>query len=426
MRDSRCNLQPFHSNRLYFGFEFPLVEELGATTGDVSTGLELRLTRKTWYAFAAAKRYAGFSNADVSVLGGGGVDLFDAVQIETQAAHVPYDAAVAPQINNGQVETWEVAGRSDTTVDYPSAAPTDFSRYTGDPARFEELLAPEVYDDALSISVGAEVQARSTSGLVESAQQVVLPGFQGALTSATTGAAELEARGKWRTTRADLRLQYQSAGGTLLSFHDDVVLPSTTATRDALDATLALDHHFVRTGLTPGVLVELFAPAAFAPNATPGPLGPVPLQWTVLSTYGFEPMGVGENPRPILRLGGSLRWDIWHFSLLAEASWTHNRNLPDYTSPFVVSDGVSEPVDSTQLGVVVQGRSEETPPPRPPPRLPRLPRGGGIHLVLSEQTHLTPLPRGRRGRGRGMGFREAGKGSDAPSRTFNTRLCSRP
>jgi len=341
-------LLPFHSDRLYLGFEFPLVDQLGAPQGDVSTGLELRLTRKNWYVFAAAKHYEAFGDSEVSLLGGGGVDLFGALQIEVQGAHVPDEGMTVVTVPGFAVttaETWEAAGRVRYHRGLPIGAPTDFARYASAPARFQELLAPETYDDALSFTVGAEVLVQSTSGL----RPVGVTPFGGLADqsfSESGATAAVEARAKWRTTRADLRLQEQSATAALLDYGAYTSVSPSATTDNGLSATLTVDHHFQVTGLTPGILAELISPAAFAPNSGIWPAGVFPATWTELSSQGLVLLPHNQTPSTIWRVGGSLRWDIWHFSMLAEASWIHDPNR----------EGFSELDHSAQLGVMVQGR----------------------------------------------------------------------
>jgi len=336
-------VMPFHSDRLYLGFGFPLVDELGAIPGDIATGAELRLSRHNWYAFLAGKAFGlrGRQGEFASFLSGAGVELRDVLQLELQAAgeSVQLTDSVGPNVWH-----WGLATRATYHRGLAIGAPTDVSRYESDPARFQELLAPEVYGDGISYSIAGELLTH------------VNIGQRGLSDTHAWESFAIEGRAKWGANRVDLRLQQAAAPdafptGTFSNF----ALAPNSDDADALSATLSADHHFSGTGFTPGLLGEVLRPAGT--RAPTGPVGALS-NWLVAGTLPFEVEAPSEGLQPIYRLAATLRCDLWKLTLLAEASVTKDENTAELAQLESFGETtVFAPAPTTlEAGVMVQGR----------------------------------------------------------------------
>lgn len=323
---------PFHSDRLYLGYAYPLTDLGGAYTfpggpRPVVTGVELRLTREAGYAFAAVKSTMVLDPLELefyrqyTVLAGGGASLGRWVRVEAEGSHA--DLGLAPaDANQGiraPVSQWGAAARLLLHHGSPIGPPTDVARYRNDPARWERLLTPEAYDGRLSSSLSAELLYLRQLGLDGAA-------FNEHVGQTSVGYA-LEGRVKWRGLRGFLRGQYRAAS---LLWTDGPGLPpykalsaNLTSTPGELTATAAADWHFARSGLTPGLSFEAIRPASGEPLPSFGAGSR-----TVVFGEGNQISVLPQGDAPSLEwlAMATLRWDLGQLSALADAFVRQNPN----------------------------------------------------------------------------------------------------
>ena len=355
---------PLHAERLYLGYEFPLTDDLDAIGQSPVTGAELRLARERWYVFASFKT----ENAEnfqvheeerqVTFFGGAGVDLFSALRIEAEGARAEEGFNPEEQVLGLPIAEWGVAARVMFHRGLSIGPQTDYARYQRDPAVWEKLLQPELYDDALSASVAAELLYVKQGGLASTEN------FGWAVTQSAPGYA-LDARLKWRRTRFYLRAQVRSLAliqADALGFPADEAFSSSDELGDELSATVAADHAFELTHLTPGIEAGLTRPASFTPPPRFGGNNPSnefsgTRAVVFTDTNQFEALPVDAEPGLIAFAKLSLRWDLARFSALAEASYRHDANQTAFVSNQL---GVGEPAfansSSFTFDVLVQAR----------------------------------------------------------------------
>ena len=317
-------LLPLHSERIYLGFEFPLTDRIEVQPGPAGpqTGLELRLTRQRWYAFVAAKSqmlavtYDVYNHRGYTELVGGGVDVVPALRVEAEAAHVDLGTNY---LRDGGVPldrvNWGGAARITFHRGSPIGPPADYQRYAGDPAVFEKLLRPELYDDPLSMSLSAEMLYLSEHGLLDASNTP---------TSQSGFGTSVEGRVKWKRLRAFLRGQVRSpkllwfAGGPLQA------QPLAGPIENELSLFAAADYHFPGTGLTPGLSVEVIRPGSLASTA----LSPTGIQGPIVISpqAGFELLPQGADVELSSRTMATLRWQLGQFSALADLFVQHDPN----------------------------------------------------------------------------------------------------
>jgi hypothetical protein len=333
---------PFHSDRLVLGFGYPLADVVGPLKGyGPETGLSLQVHRTGWSAWAAVKSGMIFNEQihegerAFTELLGGAVDVLGRLRLEVQGGHADQGVNPEPQVLGKPVATLAGAARAMFHQGLAIGPPTDDRRYRRDPAVWEDLLRPEVYDDGLSLAVSLE-------GLVLYAQGLADATKVGSIVSETEHGAAFEARVKWQAARAYVRLQTRSLAliqADVLGFppYSAVSTSGSTLTSES-SAQVAVDYAFRSLGLTPGLGFDLTSPATFtaAPGSRPFPS----LTVVVNDANAFEVEPNTDKARMSYRLRATLRWDKAWLSVLAEGVVTHD---PNRTTFLDNSQGVSTP-----------------------------------------------------------------------------------
>ena len=349
---------PLHADRLYLGYEFPLADTLEVFGNSPVTGAELRLVRDRWYAFASVKSEMVENRQDhethraYTAFAGGGGDLFSALRIEVEGTHVDYSVNPEPQVLGQSVGAWGAAARVTYHHGSPIGPMTDYQQYRRDPAVWENLLRPEVYDDGLSASIAGEVLVLDQYGLAS-------PDGSGATRSLPALGYAFDGRIKWKRTRFYLRAQARSIS---LIQSDAPGFPPFYAFSDdehpsaEYGLLLAADHAFETTHLTPGLQAGVRRPAFVSPPASTFGLG---ANRTVVVTESnrFEIRADGQAAVPVYFAKLTLRWDLARFSAIGEAFYDHDSNRTTFAYDVV---GASKPMwdDPSTFGfdVLVQAR----------------------------------------------------------------------
>lgn len=347
---------PLDARRLYVGWEFPLVSEVGPLlTQKPVTGAKLRLDRGPGYAFLAAKSGMVYDNLklearrEYTVILGGGLDVLPALRVELEGAHggqgINPDLAGQAHIS-ANMSTWVAAGRVMFHRGSSIGPPTDFFRYQDDPAVWKKLMRPEQYDGGLSTAVSATVLFHRHEGL-ESPEEFGKTEGQSSLGFA------LEGRLKWKRLRAWVRGQYRSFGlltAPTPGLPPVKAIPIDTTTRPEIRVMAALDYQFRKLRLTPGLELEVKRPASLT-AANPAllggspPPGEPPRQTVVIPETGvFSVFSDGREPSAVYRAKVNLRWDLAQFSAIGEGFLTDDPNRTTFKDS---ATGIAEPTFDT-------------------------------------------------------------------------------
>ncbi|GHG62936.1 hypothetical protein [Comamonas sp. JC664] len=325
---------PVSSTRLHMGYENPVVwgrqttlirrEEGG------EPGMELRLSRQRWEAFAAAKapRLANGLTLEherrLMFLAGAGLNLTRAFRAEIQAAHFgrPPSGAMSEGGKDLDLNTYGVSGRVQWRQGVPVGTNVDLALYEGDPTFFERFFAPEVYPGGFGAHLALEGSFVSQRLLDADASEPGITRRQPA------HAAALVARFKWDLLRVHALAYYKTPAFIFIDmpgFPPGLALSNRMQPAAERSATLGADYHLRAWGLTPGLLLRATRPPSLTSAfATSGVLsGHAIIRDNRLLTFLPE----GEEPGLILTTKATARWDLGEVAgVLAEVFYTRDPN----------------------------------------------------------------------------------------------------
>ncbi|AEI68893.1 hypothetical protein [Corallococcus macrosporus] len=326
---------PVGATRLYMGYENPVawarISSMTRRGNDGEPGMELRLSRRRWDAFVAAK-VPSLENGVTSdyerrlvLLVGAGLNLSPALRVEAEAANL--DLGPAGAIKTGgresDIYTRGVSGRVMWRHGVPVGANVDLELYEGDPAFFERFFAPDVYPGGVGAHVALEGSYISQQLLdTDSAEP-------GAVRNQTARAAALVTRFKWDRLRLHGLAYYRTPSFLVLAnpgFPLEGTLYEQMESLAELSATVGADYFLQDLGLTPGLLVRVTAPASLR-TRVPGdlPFYRNPLLVGSRGLVSFLPEG--ESRQPIFTAKATARWDLGEVAgVLAELFYTRNLN----------------------------------------------------------------------------------------------------
>ncbi len=370
-------LLPLSSTRLYLGYEYPAswgrlvygfrpVLGNGTVGGSGVPGLELRLARERWYAFAAAKSILEGNPLTrenerlLMGLAGAGVDVLPPLRLEAAGTLVQHGVipVFASQGIDKRARTAGISGRVLFHHGAPIGPSVDFTLYRGDPEVYEKLLAPESYPGGVSASVSLEA-----SHLVQTLGDPA--GFD-ATKAQGADVLALQARLKVDFLRVHALGLYRSAsfvvaeGPGFLPFQ---AFTQDATTRPELFVSAGVDHHFAGTGLTPGLVVRAVLPAttdtlggSFGGNNPPP--SPTSRELVLRGPFEFSILPEGRARQPLLTAKATLRWDVGtNLSAIGEAFYTRDPNRTVFEED---ENGVAQPVlappSSVGFAAVLQAR----------------------------------------------------------------------
>ncbi|HEX5749900.1 MAG TPA: hypothetical protein VFZ09_26955 [Archangium sp.] len=357
---------PMSSTRLHLGWEQPaawgrfVYTSTGSGSGGSGVpGVEARLTREQWYAFAAAKSVVGLHQLTLEaerlalVMAGAGVDVLPPLRLEAAGAFVQHGTipAIALQGREERASTRAVSGRVLYHQGAPIGPSVDFSLYRQDPAVFETLFAPEAYPGGVSASVSLEGTYLH--------QTLMDPDVFRKTTGQGAEVLALQARLKVDFLRLHALALHRSA--TFISSESPGLPPFVAFVRDTpLQSELLLsagaDYHFSGPGLTPGLVVRAVWPATFH-NDEGSPLGTSGV--AVLRGPGdISILPAGRQRQPILSARATLRWDFGSvFSAIGEAFYAHDPNRTTFDDgPTGVLELVPLPPSAVGFNALLQAR----------------------------------------------------------------------
>ncbi len=329
---------PLTSTRLHLGYEQPatwgrtVYSGYGSRSGIGGVpGLEARLTREHWYAFAAAKSVVGFNHSSLEaerlalVMAGAGVDVWPLLRLEAAGAFVQH-GAIEAFANLGREErasTRAVSGRVLFHHGAPIGPSVDFALYRQDPEVFEKLFAPEVYPGGVSASVSLEATWL--------AQTLMDPDVaEGGMGGQSAEAAALQARLKVDFLRVHALALHRSA--TFISSEVPGLppfraFPQDTELQSELLLSAGADYHFPGPGLTVGLVGRAVWPAAFDNASFLGIPASTPSIVVLRGPAELSVLPPGRERQPILLAKATLRWDFGSaFSALGEVFYTQDPN----------------------------------------------------------------------------------------------------
>jgi hypothetical protein len=322
---------PFHSDRLYLGYAFPLTDKVGPYSGGPVLGTELRVTRARWYAFAALKSQSQVNDFDLESernftgFVGAGVDVLPWLSLEAEGSRA--DLGTNPNYvtlrSQQTVSATGWAARVSAHRGLPISPPPTYDRYRADPARWERLTEAQAYDEGLSTALSIEALGVTQSGLA--GDTLVLGGE-----SQTGIGVAAEGRVRWKALRGFVRAQSRSpelVESYSIGLPPFRALPQGTVTADERMLSLAADYHFARTGLTPGLAMELVRPATFTPPGTTfGGTSSASRTAVAYPDGNITVLPAGEKVGMIWRVTGTLRWEGGPLAVLANAFVEHDPN----------------------------------------------------------------------------------------------------
>ncbi|HEY3447143.1 MAG TPA: hypothetical protein VGK67_12295 [Myxococcales bacterium] len=342
-------LLPLHSDRLFLGWEYPVASSLALSgTSGTTTGADLRLSREGWYAFVSAKSLMRLDDKvheqfrKFTVLGGGGYDVLRVLRLEVQAAYAELGVNPTTSVLGKPVDEAALAARASYHYGLPVGPPSDWQRFRNDPAVWEKLLRPEVYPGGLAVTAAVEglyVQQRGLADPDEFGKTLEIP------SSAVAG----EVRVRWDELRAFARAQHRTLSFLGLSvpgfppFHG---FPDGTRLAGETTVSAAVDYHFERAHLTPGIGGGVVLPATYTTSGDMGGNNPPPqpaAERTVVVSDGYYSPSIlpsGVSARPIWNAALTLRLDFERISAIAEGVYTRNANRYTFKD---TAEGVPEP-----------------------------------------------------------------------------------
>lgn len=350
---------PLSSTRLHLGYEQPatwgraMYVGSGSGVGGVP-GLEARLTREHWYAFAAAKSAVGTNYLSheaerlAMVMAGAGVDVWPLLRLEAAGAFVQHGfvEALANLGREERASTRAVSGRVLFHQGAPIGPSVDFSLYRQQPEVFETLFAPEVYPGGVSASVSLEATFLEQTLLEPRSSEGTMAG-QGA------EAAALQARLKVDFLRVHALALHRSA--TFITSEVPGLppfksFPEGSGLQSELLLSAGADYHFPGPRLTPGLVVRAVLPAAFNNANVLGEPGLTRRIAILRGPAELSFLPLGRERQPILLAKATLRWEFGSvFSAIGEAFYTQD---PNHTVTQYSDTGVLEIVlrPSSTLG----------------------------------------------------------------------------
>ncbi|QDE72628.1 hypothetical protein [Myxococcus xanthus] len=333
---------PVRANRLYMGYENPVawarISTMTRTGLGGEPGMELRLSRRRWDAFVAAK-IPSLQNGVTTererrlmLLAGAGVNLSQAFRMEAAAANLDLGPASVPYADARErdIYTRGVSGRMMWRHGVPVGANVDLELYEGDPTFFEHFFAPDVYPGGFGAHVALE-GSYVTQQLLDSESTVLE-----ATRKQAAHAAALVTRVKWNQLRLHALAYYRTPSFMVLSqpgfFPAESALFERTEALAELSATVGADYFLQDWGLTPGFLVRVTAPATLK-SPVPRPMWPLITPLIVRGNNGYSALPVGEERSPILTAKATARWDLGEVAgVLAELFYTRDPNRTTYAN----------------------------------------------------------------------------------------------
>lgn len=359
-------LLPLHSDRIFLGWDYPVASTLDlAGYSDPTTGAVLRLSREGWHAFVASKSQLRLDDKEheqyrrYTVLAGGGYDVLRVLLLEAHAAYAQLGVNPTTSVLGMPMDELAAAARASYRYGLPVGPPSDWQRYRADPGVWEKVLEPEVYPGGLAVTATVEGLYVLQRGLAD-------PDEFGETTQVSAGAVAGEVRVRWYELRVFARAQYRTLSLLALrtpGFPPYQDFPEGTRLAGETAVSAAVDYHFERAHLTPGLGGSVLLPASYTTvgdlggNNPPPPLGG---ERTVIVSDGGFPSSIlptGRRARPIWSARLTLRLDFQRVSAVVEGVYTHNANLYSFKDS---AQGVSEPtaLDPKRFGFhfLVQAR----------------------------------------------------------------------
>ncbi|NOJ80514.1 hypothetical protein [Myxococcus xanthus] len=331
---------PVSATRLHMGYENPVawarISSMTRSGDDGEPAVELRLSRRRWDAFVAAKLPSMQNGVTqdlerrLMLLVGAGVNLSPAFRVEARAANLDLGPGSLPYIvgSEGDIYTRGVSGRVMWRHGVPVGANVDLALYEGDPTFFERFFAPDVYPGGFGAHVALEGSYVSQQ-LIDSESPV-----PGAMRKQAAHAAALVTRFKWDQLRLHALAYYRTPSFMVLSYPG--FFPTGSALFEQMEAlaelsaTVGADYFFQDWGLTPGFLVRVTAPATLKSMVSMPMwprINPLIIRGTTLYSYLPE----GEDRSPILTAKATARWDLGEVAgVLAELFYTRDPNQTTY------------------------------------------------------------------------------------------------
>ncbi|WP_163787068.1 hypothetical protein [Myxococcus vastator] len=326
---------PVSATRLYMGHENPVawarISSLTRTGNDGEPALELRLSRRRWDAFVAAK-IPSLQNGvtqelerRLMLLVGAGVNLSSALRLEAGAANLDLGPGSRPymSVGEGDIYTRGVSGRVMWRHGAPVGANVDLALYEGDPTFFERFFAPDVYPGGFGAHVALEGSYVSQQLFDSDSTEL------GAMRKQAAHAAALVTRLKWDRLRLHALAYYRTPSFMVLAnpgFPLESTLYEQMESLAELSATVGADYFLQDWGLTPGFLVRVTAPATLK-SLVPMPMWPRSNPLIVRGTTSYSYLPEGAERSPILTAKATARWDLGEVAgVLAELFYTRDPN----------------------------------------------------------------------------------------------------
>ncbi|HZI10994.1 MAG TPA: hypothetical protein VE153_11445 [Myxococcus sp.] len=345
------NAYPLSSTRLHLGYEHPVtwarqafpVREPGG-----EPALELRLDRKRWNAWVAAKSARVNDQLELEVkrrlgvLVGGGVDVVPSLRVELKAGTVDRGPAPGPATLGEElpVRARGVSGRVQWQHGAPVGTQVDLSLYEGDPAFFERFFTPETYPGGVAATVALEGSLGSQR--LEDPER-----SPGTAKDESFQSAALVARLKADFLRVHALAYYRTATflqADVPGFPPFQAFTDDNEPRSEVSATLGVDYRLEELGLTPGLLVRATVPAAFTSQGIQG-LPTAERVFVLLGRNRLYVLPEGEDRQPVLTVKATLRWDLGTVAgVLGELAYTRDPNRTTFRDDVT---GVAGPVFET-------------------------------------------------------------------------------
>ncbi|MCP3099269.1 hypothetical protein LZ198_10340 [Myxococcus sp. K15C18031901] len=335
---------PLSASRIHMGYAYPVSwsRKSFLSPVDGEPGVELRLKRSRWSAFAAVKsaELSFESNLDLRwqrrYLGfvGGAFDATPELRVEAKGTLGKRGVLSLPFNDDREIPSRGASARLFWHRGAPVGNTVDLSLYAGDPTFYERFFTPDVAatDFAASVSLEGSLQSQDLQDPHSLAPKSV---------TETAHAAALDARLRVGRLRLNVLGTYRSFAFVRLETPGLSPFYSTPAEdepRAELTGSIGVDYHFARTGLTPGLLVRGSLPA-FARLSDPYS-GNRPL--VILEPGRLFALPSGADRSLMTTVKATLRWDLLDVAgVLAEFTYLRNPNRTEFMSD---DNGVAVPV----------------------------------------------------------------------------------
>lgn len=324
-------VMPLRSERIFLGYDYPAAALLPGQSQRALPGADLRLVRDWWHVFVALQSQSLLDEEQreevqrYSVLAGGGVHLFGALEAGVMAGWADHGTNPRTSALGGSLSTGGVAGRLLWHRGPVVGSMVDFQRRRVDPSRWERLGQAEEYPGGVSATVVADVTYVQAQGLA-SADEF------GATMSEGGVAAVLEGRLKWNALRVGLRGSLREARfltARTLGLYPGMGLAAGTPSWSEVGAALSFDYRLPVLGLTPGLGVSMEFPAALDGFNGTGANNPNPndLSQLLLTDQGWSLLPVGKNRQVTVTGQLTLRWDFEYLSAVGALQYQRDPNF---------------------------------------------------------------------------------------------------